>query len=249
LEVPRSILTLDAARSHRIACYRPLYNATQEIRLVYLNPGNFDEPILCSLAYTSLPRYGDPTPTYETLSYCWGDVRRRCNISLSVSEPGGISEYTLSITAALYSALKNLRPQIGPPRILWVDSICIDQANVDERSSEVALMADIYPKADRVIVWLGEGNGITQKAIRTINTISNRYEQCSSSDMTGKDLVKLHDPLLEGISASSFVDEWPLFELPLFRRTWVVPRNFQRQSSNCLLRPRYSHLANGIASQ
>jgi hypothetical protein len=77
---------------------------------------------------------------------------------------------------------------------------------VDERSSEVALMADIYPKADRVIVWLGEGNGITQKAIRTI-TISNRYEQCSSSKMTGKDLVKLHDPLLEGINASSFVDE------------------------------------------
>jgi hypothetical protein len=120
--------------------------------------------------------------------------------------------------------------------------------NIDESSSQVALMADIYRKAERVIVWLGEGNEITEKAIWTINTISNRYEQCSSSDIAGKDLFKLHDSLLEGINASSFVDEWPLFELPWFRPTWVVQENFQHQGSNCLLRPRYSHLANGAAS-
>jgi hypothetical protein len=38
---------------------------------------------------------------------------------------------------------------------------------------QVALMADIYRKAERVIGWLGEGNEITKKAIRTINTISS----------------------------------------------------------------------------
>jgi hypothetical protein len=217
LEIPRPIMVLDSTGFYSKAYYRPLDKAAQEIRLIYLNPGVFEEPLSYSLAYISLPRYGDPTPTYETLPYCWGDARRRRDISLSVSEPEGISEHTLSITAALYSASKNLRPQTGPARILWVDSICIGQEKIDERTSQIALMADIYRKAERVIVWLGEGNEITKKAIRTINTISNRYEQCSSSDMAGKDLVKLHDSLLEGINASSFVDEWPLFELPWSR--------------------------------
>jgi hypothetical protein len=177
LEIPRPIMALDGLYwvSQQSLLPAPR-QAAQEIRLVYLNPGVFDEPISCSLAYISLPRYGDPNLTYETLSYCWGDARRRRAISLSVSGPEGISEHTLPITTSLYSALKNLRPQTGPARILWVDSICIDQANVNERSSQVALMADIYRKAERVIVWLGEGNEITKKAIWTINTIGSRYE-------------------------------------------------------------------------
>jgi hypothetical protein len=38
---------------------------------------------------------------------------------------------------------------------LWIDAICIDLANDCERTHQVRLIADIYGKAYRVIVWLG----------------------------------------------------------------------------------------------
>lgn len=39
---------------------------------------------------------------------------------------------------------------------LWVDALCIDQDNIDERTSQVLLMGNIYAAAQQVDVWLGE---------------------------------------------------------------------------------------------
>jgi Heterokaryon incompatibility protein (HET) len=112
--------------------YRQLNEAAQEIRLIRLNPGSFDEPLSFSLAYTSLrdPRH----ISYESLSYCWGDQKDKCNVTLlcpvqtPVSSQGGLfSEHVLSITSSLYSVLRHLRPKNGQARVLWIDAICIYQ--------------------------------------------------------------------------------------------------------------------------
>ena len=39
---------------------------------------------------------------------------------------------------------------------LWVDAICINQLDVKERSSQVAMMLDVYTKAEKVFAWLGD---------------------------------------------------------------------------------------------
>lgn len=41
---------------------------------------------------------------------------------------------------------------------LWIDAICIDQNNVDERNHQVRMMSDIYQGATEVLVWLGQGD-------------------------------------------------------------------------------------------
>lgn len=38
----------------------------------------------------------------------------------------------------------------------WIDAICINQDDLEERSAQVAIMPQIYSKADCVIVWLGD---------------------------------------------------------------------------------------------
>jgi hypothetical protein len=38
---------------------------------------------------------------------------------------------------------------------LWIDAVCIDQGNLEERNQQVAQMRDIYTNAKSVIVWLG----------------------------------------------------------------------------------------------
>lgn len=40
----------------------------------------------------------------------------------------------------------------------WVDELCINQQNVDERSSQVEMMREIYSSANGVMIWRGEAD-------------------------------------------------------------------------------------------
>ncbi|KLU83740.1 hypothetical protein MAPG_02791 [Magnaporthiopsis poae ATCC 64411] len=52
-------------------------------------------------------------------------------------------------------ALLHLRPRGGPPLPLWIDQICINQADNAERAAQVALMSFIYQRTRLVVCWLG----------------------------------------------------------------------------------------------
>lgn len=55
-----------------------------------------------------------------------------------------------------------------PGICIWIDSICIDQNNVEERDQQVSIMADIFRSAESVYVWLGRGDEDTSYAIEHI---------------------------------------------------------------------------------
>ena len=38
---------------------------------------------------------------------------------------------------------------------MWADAVCINQSDLDERSSQVSIMGDIYKNAQKCQVWLG----------------------------------------------------------------------------------------------
>jgi hypothetical protein len=38
---------------------------------------------------------------------------------------------------------------------LWIDAVCINQGDMQERNEQVLQMRDVYTKAESVIVWLG----------------------------------------------------------------------------------------------
>jgi hypothetical protein len=50
-------------------------------------------------------------------------------------------------------------------RVIWIDAICIDQANEKEKENQIPLMAEIYAKARRVVVWLGEAKDDSDQAL------------------------------------------------------------------------------------
>jgi hypothetical protein len=61
----------------------------------------------------------------------------------------------IQIRKNLEAALRHLR-LTQEARYLWVDAICINQDDMDERSRQVSIMSEIYSKASQVVVWLGE---------------------------------------------------------------------------------------------
>jgi hypothetical protein len=49
-----------------------------------------------------------------------------------------------------------------PDATFWIDALCINQKSNKERGHQVQLMGDIYSRASKVVVWLGdEGTSIS----------------------------------------------------------------------------------------
>ena len=52
--------------------------------------------------------------------------------------------------------MSHSRSDSGLTEALWIDSICIDQDSLEERSHQVQQMGDIYIKAKELYIWLGQ---------------------------------------------------------------------------------------------
>lgn len=130
------------------------------IRLWHLQPHTKGREIRCDLLAYPFP----PSVPYEALSYCWGSNSKSETISVN-------NRKNFQITDNLAAALRRLRlPRES--RILWVDAICIDQADIAEKNVQVRLMGDIYGTARRTLLWLGDG--IEQQSGLTNEGTDNR---------------------------------------------------------------------------
>jgi hypothetical protein len=54
---------------------------------------------------------------------------------------------------------------------LWIDAICVNQDNLEERSHQVRRMADIYSNASRVVAWIGSETGESKLALCAMGEI------------------------------------------------------------------------------
>lgn len=76
----------------------------------------------------------------------WGDPKDTVPIILD--------GHVFNITTNLESALRHLRWE-DTARTFWIDAICIDQRDIQERGHQVQCMGDFYRAAEQTTVWLG----------------------------------------------------------------------------------------------
>lgn len=148
---------------------------------------------------------GPQNHAFEALSYVWG----------SEDDPGlafvqtsaGISTRTISIGRNLESALRHLRYG-DKPRKLWVDAICINQTDDDEKSVQVRRMSRIYQSAYRVVAWIGPKADGSDVAMSTLEYL-------------GFQVVAALDGMGFG-SPDAQEEDWqmPTTELPYSRKVW-----------------------------
>ncbi|KAK4444184.1 HET-domain-containing protein [Podospora aff. communis PSN243] len=115
----------------------------QQVRLLDLLPGEGAATIACSIRIVSLAE-GRP---YEALSYVWGDP--------SDCVPIRVQDRDVKITRNLYAALCQLRSSTTT-RTLWIDQLCINQWDSNEKTEQVQLMRQIYQRCTQCLIWLGE---------------------------------------------------------------------------------------------
>lgn len=124
------------------------------IRLIVLDPAIHDDaPLSCSIVQR---RRSEQDQTYSAVSYAWGKPEFSRHLNMRC----GDSPSYLRITPNVEDLMRRLRAP-GEPRYLWIDAICLNQADELEKAQQVPLMGCIYEEARDVHIWLGPENPMT----------------------------------------------------------------------------------------
>ena len=190
-------------KQHPKLVYEPL--GAGEIRLILLEPGEADARPTCMMRHFSL----DGGLYYVALSYAWGDPADRGSLCCNGQK--------LYVTKNLQKALQKFQ-QMGEKLVLWIDAICIDQSNLEERSSQVQMMRQIYQCSHETFVWLGPASSDSDMAMEFMDEL---YDLMRSK----KWRLDSSDVVLVG----SFPYDSPkwlalenLVKRPYFGRAWIV---------------------------
>ncbi|MCJ1406318.1 hypothetical protein MMC19_000383 [Ptychographa xylographoides] len=176
------------------------------------------DKIECSLIKSSLV---DDTQKYEALSYHWGDQEPNHEIWIR-SFKGDTKVKTVKHLRTIHDLARYVKPQkfyIRPnlhaalqqfrlqerDLVLWIDALCINQKDQQEKNQQVSRMANIYSRAENVCVWLGEGNEQSDKALHFVPKIL---------DLSHFDIL---------VNDEKFIDHWNALE-NLMRSTWFNRR-------------------------
>ncbi|KAF2792901.1 HET-domain-containing protein, partial [Melanomma pulvis-pyrius CBS 109.77] len=111
------------------------------------------EPIKCKLRIINL----DDCPRFTALSYVWGTYAPISHFIIC-------DNVKVNITSNCHSALRHLRKKLGKLTI-WLDSVCINQDDQNEKLRQIPLMGGIYSIAESVYAWLGDGTAETDRAM------------------------------------------------------------------------------------
>ena len=200
-----------------------------------------DAPSYKALSYT----WGySATPLKKTPSIAkgskapWKSYEHRDGISsIEDSEASGRTrKYSIICDGRLIKITRNLRdalrmlanainmPQMPKtPSYYWIDALCMNQSDIEERNSQVARMADVFKRADGVVVWLGKEDEFTQDALTTMRRISAIPE----SDWPLVPYTSFYEPddsqlgRRSGLSFYNWLGFMVLINRPWFKRAWV----------------------------
>ena len=138
--------------------YQALDATRQQIRLIKLVKNiSSKRPPRCKIYTFDLAS----APKYIALSYTWGPPNPSYRIL--------VDNKTFEVRENLYNFLCSFQTNSAirtDTAYLYIDQICIDQENLQERNSQVRLMSDIYTQSSHVVVWLGSDPKMVKAAPR-----------------------------------------------------------------------------------
>ncbi|KAI0517598.1 HET-domain-containing protein [Xylaria bambusicola] len=180
--------------------YQPLNKG--EIRLLVLKQSPL-YPSVIQAKIVHQPIY--PPPDYEAVSYCWGSPESTKEIL--------VDGCRFPVTKAAFDLLL-ARRSVWKDRTLWIDAICINQKDMQEKTEQVHLMRDIYHRASRVIAFPG-GNWRSRLAGGIVLQLWALVHQYETQKMNWS-----------GTPAEARSPRWramaDLFSSEYFTRAWII---------------------------
>jgi hypothetical protein len=192
-------------------------------RLVQIESGTGSSPIRISLWHVDL----ESEPVYNALSYTWqfdGDQWQRQLARFRNERPSRVIQCNgkrLNIMPNLYNALLQVR-QIRCDMQIWIDAVCINQSDIDERNNQVNMMQRIYGGALSVFVWLGKSTWNSKRGLEFIQTLPNCPPDGLYLDSNATCSPKVCPYSRREICWATYYTVNELFARSWFHRTWVI---------------------------
>jgi hypothetical protein len=207
--------------------YAPILN--WETRLIALHSGTASDPLNLNLEVAVVTRgevglglvSQNRVVEYEALSYTWG--------STVFIDPVICNGQPFGITSHLDEALRQLRLE-GRKRYLWVDALCINQSDLEEKARQIRNPKVVFAKATRVVVWLGVGTTHAKDAIQWLDDLLES-ERKGKPTLTRPGVTRSQQPRhVMPPTSTSFVNNddniirglLGLGSRPWAKRSWVV---------------------------
>lgn len=213
---PRLKENASAADTARF-CYTAL--GKDEYRLLEIAPGEKDAPLVCTLKHTSF----QSKEWYCALSYTWGSPEPPFFIKCDGSD--------MRVTRSLHGALHKMR-RTSRHVLVWADAICINQSDNSEKSQQVMRMCEIYAKASRLFIWLGNpvtasdadvAVGALWKLHKHARPVESLFKKSSwTSAMFNEVLQKMKQvEEVEPVGENEWLQLRDFFSMPWFSRVWI----------------------------
>ncbi|KAJ4287565.1 hypothetical protein N0V90_012268 [Kalmusia sp. IMI 367209] len=188
------------------------------IRLLNIDPATTtQEPISCWLEELDLEHHKAGYSSFSALSYRWGTQQAPRQISLN--------GHKISIRQNLYDFLVLARRNEWT-RNFWIDGLCINQDDIEEKSQQVARMGQIYSRAGNVLIYLDNLSSIERCAIGELSRISDHYcynirwQPLTLGNLNHIQFRKRH--LEQKLSEEARLGIEQLARHPYWSRKWIV---------------------------
>lgn len=172
-------------------------------------------------------------PPYRALSYTWGEGIEKTEVL--------VNGKNLTITRSLAVALLHLRPRSRPLQI-WIDQICINQNNLQEKSEQVQHMHRVYRNSEESLIWLGPAQPGSDTLMDVFNKLGGFAERFglysyytkakypelfaieTKKNPDDPKTIEYHafcDSVMEDFNYAFFEALIVFYSLPWFQRAWV----------------------------
>lgn len=188
--------------------YQPLDSRKSEIRVLTFardiprTTGQGDEPITLTMHAVSLD--DSNLRRFNALSYVWGKPVFDQLVIINGVE--------VRVTENLYLALRDLL-RSATDASWWVDAVCINQANTEERGSQVQMMSRIFSSAAATVAHLGSFR--PTPALSLLKMLATQYRQPGSLEW-----------IVAAASSPEFTEGWKalveLLSVPYWSRAWIL---------------------------
>ncbi|KAF3762093.1 HET-domain-containing protein [Cryphonectria parasitica EP155] len=210
--------------------YAPLDVTKKEIRVLKITCTRRDDGHGQSFRASLIPvSLADEDPQYLAISYAWGDpspigrFERHPDGCWNEAEneaeryEGNTIEYNKAVLAIVSTLV-----QPGATLYLWIDAVCINQNDLDERANQVTLMGQVYSRARQVVVFVGEADDDAARALDLAGDF-NRFRSIVGDHLNFSGQDELAAACLRaGLDRQVWLYLLRLFLRPWFYRYWVI---------------------------
>jgi hypothetical protein len=116
----------------------------------------------------------DRSHKYVAVSYTWGSPQKPCQLL--------VNGHLLKITQTVHEIFQS-KIMAEPGTLIWIDAICINQENLEEKTRQVRFIGEVFSNAESTRVWLGPESQDSSLAISFIRTLFSILPEIETGNM------------------------------------------------------------------